>query len=194
MFTYALITSLRHRPDMVGIEVPAIYEVNPYYFFHSEVIQKAHLYKMQGFYGTKKVEGVYNTVIPANYTGWYMHTNMEQKVSYFTEDVGLNAWYYHFQSQFPSWMGGKEYDLYKDRRGELYLFHHQQLLARYYLERLSNDMGTIPEISYYEPLKTGYFPDMYYYNGVPFPARDNDYKLYHEENYKMIEELEDYER
>lgn len=48
---------------------------------------------MQGFYGMKKVEGVYQAVIPANYTGWYMHTNVEQKVSYFTEDIGLNAWY-----------------------------------------------------------------------------------------------------
>jgi hypothetical protein len=194
MFIYSLITAIYHRTDMVGIEVPAIYEIYPYYFFHSEVMQKAHQYKMQGFYGMKKIEGIYQTIIPANYTGWYMHTNMEQKVSYFTEDIGLNAWYYYLQQEFPSWLGGKEFNLYKDRRGELYLFHHQQLLARYYLERLSNDLGTIPDVTYDEPLKTGYFPDMYYYNGVPFPARDNDYHLYHEENYHMIEEVMDYER
>lgn len=194
MFVYALTTCIHHRDDMAGIEVPAMYEVYPYYYFHSEVIQKAHQYKMQGFYGMKKVEGVYTAVIPANYTGWYMHTNAEQKVSYFTEDIGLNSWYYYFQSQFPYWLGGKEFDLYKERRGELYLFHHQQLLARYYLERLSNDLGQIPEIAYDVPIKTGYFPDLYYYNGVPFPARDNEYKMYHEENYDMLIELKDYER
>lgn len=194
MFVYALVASIYHRTDLVGIEVPAIYEIYPYYFFHSDVIQKAHQYKMQGFYGMKKVEGVYQTVIPANYTGWTKHVNIEQKVSYFTEDIGLNAWYYYFQIEFPYWLGGKEFNMYKDRRGELYLFHHQQLLARYYLERLSNDLGKIPEISYELPIKTGYFPDLYYYNGVPFPDRDNNYMMYVEENYKLIQEVEDYER
>lgn len=194
MFIYALTTAIYHRNDFHGIELPAIYEIYPYYFYHSEVIQKAHQYKMQGFYGMKKVEGVYQTVIPANYTGWYMHTNVEQKVSYFTEDVGLNAWYYYLQADFPYWLGGKEFGLYKDRRGELYLFHHQQLLARYYLERLSNDIGTIPEITYELPIETGYYPDMYYYNGVPFPTRDNHYHMYTEDHYEMIQEVEDYER
>lgn len=194
MFVYALVSSIYHRKDLAGIEVPAIYEIYPYYFFHSDVIQKAHQYKMQGFYGMKKVEGVYQTIIPANYTGWTKHMNTEQKVSYFTEDIGINAWYYYFQIEFPYWLGGKEFNMYKDRRGELYLFHHQQLLARYYLERLSNDLGTIPEISYELPIKTGYFPDLYYYNGVPFPARDNNYMMYVEENYKLIQEVEDYER
>lgn len=192
MFVYALTAAVLHRPDMAGIEMPAIYEVYPYYFFHAEVMQKAHQYKMQGFYGMKKVEDVYNVVIPANYTGWYMHTSPESKVSYFTEDVGLNAWYYYFQMEFPFWMGGKEFGLYKDRRGELYLFHHQQLLARYYLERLSNDMGVIPEITYWEPVTTGYYPDMYHYNGVPFPARDNHYPVHVEGNFEHIEEADVY--
>lgn len=194
MFVYALITSIHHREDLVGIEIPAIYEIYPYYFFHSEVIQKAHQYKMQGFYGMKKVDDVYSAVIPANYTGWYMHTNEEQKVSYFTEDIGLNAWYYDLQQQFPYWLGGKEFDFKKDRRGELYLFHHQQLLARYYLERLSNGLGKIPDVTYDKPIKTGYFPHMYYYNGVPFPARDNEYMAYTEGNYELLKEIEDYER
>ncbi|KAG5670798.1 hypothetical protein PVAND_001037 [Polypedilum vanderplanki] len=194
MFIYALVAAIIHREDMHGIDIPAIYEIYPYYFFHSEVIQKAHQYKMQGFHGMKKVEGMYTTVIPANYTGWYMHTNKEQKVSYFTEDIGLNEWYYYFQQEFPYWLGGKEFELYKDRRGELYLFHHQQLLARYYLECLSNDLGKIPELTLDRPVKTGYYPDLYYYNGIPFPARDNDYIVYHEENYEMIKMLEMYNR
>lgn len=70
MFVYALTTAILHRKDLQGIEIPAIYEIYPYYFFHSEVIQKAHQYKMQGFYGMKKVEDVYTVTIPSNYTGW----------------------------------------------------------------------------------------------------------------------------
>lgn len=89
-------------------------------------------------------------------------------------------------------MGGKEFGLYKDRRGELYMFHHQQLLARYYLERLSNNMGIIPEFSFYTPIEHGYYPDMYYYNGVPYPARDNHYNVHVEGNFEHIEEVESY--
>jgi len=194
MFIYALTVSVLHRKDLAGIVLPAPYEVYPYYFFNNEVIQKAQQYKMQGFYGTKKIEDTYTVVIPANYTGYYVHTNPEQKLSYFTEDIGLNSYYFYFHADYPFWMGGKEYNLYKDRRGEFYLFQYQQFLARYYLERLSNDVGRIPEVSYYEPISTGYYPALRYYNGDSFPSRDNFYSVYHQQNYYDVEEVEGCER
>ncbi|ETN67251.1 hexamerin 2 beta [Anopheles darlingi] len=193
MFVYAVTVAVLHRKDMAGLELPAPYEIYPYYFFNTEVVQKAAQYKMQGFYGAKKVDGVYNVVIPTNYTGWYVHTNPDQKVSYFTEDIGLNTYYYYFHADYPFWMGGKEFGLYKDRRGELYLYKHQQLLARYYLERLSNDLGVIGEFSWYKPISTGYYPNMHYYNGVSFPSRDNYYEVYTPENYEDIEVVIEYE-
>jgi hypothetical protein len=194
LFIYALTTAVYHRTDLHGIELPAIYEVYPYYFFHSETIQKAQQYKMQGFYGFKKVDDVTKVVIPTNYTGWTFDYSPELKTSYFTEDIGLNAWYYYMQADFPYWLGGQEFGLTKDRRGELYLFQHQQILARYYLERLSNDLGTIPEVVYELPIKTGYYPHLYYYSGVPFPNRDNNAHLYTEEQYELVREIEDFER
>uniref|UniRef100_A0A1B0D916 Uncharacterized protein n=1 Tax=Phlebotomus papatasi TaxID=29031 RepID=A0A1B0D916_PHLPP len=109
MFIYALTAAVLHRPDFAGLELPAIYEIYPYYFFNSDVIALAQQYKMQGFYGMKKVEDVYTVIIPSNYTGWYVHTTPDQKVSYFTEDVGLNAYYYYYHMDYPFWMGGKEY-------------------------------------------------------------------------------------
>uniref|UniRef100_A0A182VZG2 Uncharacterized protein n=1 Tax=Anopheles minimus TaxID=112268 RepID=A0A182VZG2_9DIPT len=193
MFVYAVTVAVLHRKDLAGLELPAPYEIYPYYFFNTEVVQKAAQYKMQGFSGVKKVDDVYTVVIPTNYTGWYVHTNVDQKVSYFTEDIGLNTYYYYFHADYPFWMGGKEYGLYKDRRGELYLFKHQQLLARYYLERLSNDLGTIPEFSWYKPIVTGYYPNMHYYNGVSFPSRDNYYEVSTPEHYHDIEEVVEYE-
>ncbi|XP_062540229.1 hexamerin-1.1-like [Armigeres subalbatus] len=193
MFVYAVTVALLHRKDLAGLELPAPYEIYPYYFFNTDVVQKASQYKMQGFYGMKKVEDVYTVVIPTNYTGWYVHTNVDQKVSYFTEDIGLNTYYYYFHADYPFWMGGKEFGLYKDRRGELFLFKHQQLLARYYLERLSNDLGIIPEFSWYKPLVTGYYPNLNYYNGVSFPSRENGHYVYTAENYYDIDELVDYE-
>lgn len=194
MFVYALTVAVLHRKDLAGIVLPAPYEIYPYYFFNSEVISTAQQYKMQGFYGMKKTDDVYTVSIPSNYTGWYVHSNPEQKVSYFTEDIGLNSYYYYFQADYPFWMGGKEFGLYKDRRGEFYLYQHQQFLARYYLERLSNDLGVIPEFSWEEPIKTGYYPDLHYYNGVYFPTRDNYYYMNTEYNYYYIEMVEDYER
>lgn len=193
MFIYALTASVLHRKDMAGIVLPAPYEIYPYYFFNTEVIQKAQNYKMQGFYGVKEHDNTYTVVIPANYTGWYVEYGYEQKLSYFTEDIGLNSFYYYMHMDYPFWMGGEEFGLYKDRRGEFYFYMYQQLLARYYLERLSNGLGPIPEVSFYEQIKTGYYPALRYYNGGHFPSRDHTYVVYHEENYEDVEKVEDWE-
>ncbi|KAJ6638512.1 Larval serum protein 2 [Pseudolycoriella hygida] len=195
MFIYALTVAVFNRPDTRGIELPAPYEIYPYYFFNVETIQQAQNYKMQGFYGMKKVEDVHTIIIPTNYTDYdYYMTNFENKISYFTEDIGLNTYYYYFHADYPFWMTGKEYKFKKERRGEQYLFTHQQLLARFYLERLSNDMGIIPEFSWYEPIKTGYYPALRYYNGAFFPERNNFYNMYIERNYYDISIVLDYER
>ncbi|XP_058455615.1 hexamerin-1.1-like [Malaya genurostris] len=192
MFVYALTVAVLHRPDMQGIVLPAPYEIYPFYFFNDVVISKAQSYKMQGFYKMKKINNVYTTYIPSNYTNYYIHTGPEQRLAYFTEDIGLNSYYYYFHADYPFWMGGKEFGLYKDRRGEFYLYQHQQLLARYYLERLSNDLGVIPTFTWHEPITTGYYPYLRYYNGVPFPVRCNYFAASHDKSY-LLEEIEDYE-
>ncbi|XP_038104688.1 hexamerin-1.1 [Culex quinquefasciatus] len=192
MFVYALTVAILHRPDMQGIVLPAPYEIYPYYFFNDVVISKAQRYKMQGFYKMKKVNDVYTAYIPSNYTGYYVHTSPEQRLGYFTEDIGLNSYYYYFHADYPFWMGGKEFGLFKDRRGEFFLYQHQQLLARYYLERLSNDLGVIPPFSWHKAITTGYYPYLRYYNGVPFPVRDNYYSASVDKSY-TVEMIEDYE-
>ncbi|GAB0094124.1 hypothetical protein DMENIID0001_093520 [Sergentomyia squamirostris] len=195
MFVYALTAAVLHRKDLAGIVMPAPYEIYPYYFFNSEVITMAQQYKMQGFYGMKKYDNMFMVTIPSNYTGFYKHTNPEQKMSYFTEDIGLNSFYYYFNMDYPFWMGGKEVDMMMpERRGEYYFYQYQQLLARYYLERLSNDLGLIPEFSWDEPIMTGYYSDLRYYNGVYFPSRDNYYSMYTEYNYYYIQMVEMYEQ
>lgn len=194
MFAYALTVALIHRTDTRGLELPAPYEMYPYHFFNTEVIQQAHHYKMEGFHGVKKIEGIYNVVVPVNYTGWYLHVNPEQKVSYFTEDIGLNTYYYYQHIDYPHWLGGPEFGLYKDRRGEMYLYRHQQYLARYYMERLSNDLGTIPEFSWYHPIATGYYSSLSYYSGVHFPVRNDDYIVYKPHHYHDIYQLDRWEQ
>lgn len=43
---------------------------------------------------------------------------------------------------------------------------------RYYLERLSNDMGEVSYVSLDHPIPTGYYPTMRFRNGLAFPQRE----------------------
>lgn len=115
----------------------------------------------------------YNTyIIPANYSGWYMshEYDIEHKLNYFTEDIGLNAYYFYFRLDNPFWLKGKEFGLQK-WRGSEYLYGHKLLMTRYYLERLSNDVGKIEDFDWHNKFYTGYYPTMTYHNGVPLPQR-----------------------
>lgn len=190
VFIYASTVAILHRPDMEGIVLPAPYEIYPYYFFSAETIQEAQTSKMQGFPTSKKsVESTNELIIESNYTGWNKRSNPEQVLSYFTEDIGLNTWYFYFHADYPFWIDSKD-SIFKNRRGEVYLHTHSQLLARYYLERLSNGLGKIPQFSWRVPFRTGYNPALAYYKGSSFPVRNNYYSTYNEDTYYSIEKLE----
>lgn len=121
---------------------------------------------------TKKSGGYDTYVIPANYSGWYMarEYDVEHKLNYFTEDIGLNNYYYYFRQDRPFWMKSDEFQLQK-YRGEEYLYGHKQLLIRYYLERLSNDIGKVEDFLWDKEFYTGYYPTMTSHNGLPLPQR-----------------------
>lgn len=189
VFIYASTVAVLHRADMEGIVLPAPYEIYPYYFFNAETIQEAQNSKMQGFPATKKTVDTNEIVIESNYTGWNKRLNPEQVLSYFNEDVGLNSWYFYFHADYPFWIDTKD-SLFKNRRGEVYLHTHAQLLARYYAERLSNGLGKIPQFSWRVPFRTGYNPALTYYKGSAFPVRNNYYSTYNEDTYYSIEKLE----
>lgn len=109
-------------------------------------------------------------------------------------DIGLNAYYYYWNMDYYSFVGGEEFGLNKDRRGEFYIYQMRQILARYYLERLSNGLGEIPEINYWQSLPTGYYSSMTFYNGVNFPSRENNYMMYlNKDNARYMEHLYTYE-
>jgi hypothetical protein len=194
-FVYALTTFCIHNKHAEGIVVPAIYEIYPFYFFDAEAIQKAQQFKMEGFHDFKKVEGVYNVVIPVNYTGKHGHINEDNLLAYFHEDVGLNAFYYYYNLDYPHWYAGEEgYEFSKDRRGEFYFYLHHQILARYFMERLANNLGTIDEFSWNDEMSAGYFSGLRYYNGIHFPDRENHHQMYTTDNFYSIDMIEMYER
>ncbi|KAF5294361.1 hypothetical protein FQR65_LT10814 [Abscondita terminalis] len=171
VFLYALSIALQNRQDTYEMVLPPIYEVNPYYFFNTEVVQKAQRYKQLG----KPVPDFH---FQANYSGWYMNVHPEQALSYFMEDVGIAAYYYFYNLYRPCWMDIEELGVNTYKRGEQYYYFYQQLIARFYLERLSNHFGEIGSYDYEDAFETGYYPSMTYPNGVQFPQRPNWAKFF----------------
>lgn len=167
LFLYAFSVALAFRPDTDKFTVPPIYEIYPNYFFNEDVIQRAYYYKQR--YGAEE------KTIYANYTGSYLNLNAEQSISYYTEDIGINAFYYYYNIYNPSWLRSEEFNgqAADARRGELFFFFYQQLLARYYLTRLSENLDEIADLNWELPLRTGYYPSLRYVNGQQFPARPN---------------------
>lgn len=196
LFLYSLSIAIIHRPDTKYIRLPPLYEVAPQYFFNNDVIQKAHRVKMgdteiigefnkklkcfiqikqfQTFAESKKnIGGVDNLYIYANYSNWYLNRDYdhEWKLNYFHEDVGLNYYYFLFAHDYPFWLKSKMMQQTEGIRGELYLYGHKLLLARYYMERLSNDLGELEYVDWDKRIMTGYYPTINHANGLPFPDR-----------------------
>ncbi|CAB3253261.1 unnamed protein product [Arctia plantaginis] len=194
MFVYALTVAVRHREDCKGIVLPPPYEIYPYYFVRADVIQKAYLLKMKrglldlklcDFYGIKKTDkDVY--IIDENIYDKRVYFNDEDKLRYFTEDIDLNTYYYYFHVDYPFWMRDSVLDKFKTRRFELTVYVYQQILARYYLERLSNGLGEIKEFSWYKTIKRGYWPWLTTHTGLEFPARFDNYVVVRDTNLDVI--------
>ncbi|CAH2092844.1 unnamed protein product [Euphydryas editha] len=198
-FLYAYYIAVIHRPDTKGVVVPAPYEAYPDLFTNSYLWEKIYRIKMQNGdftpdFGTENgvVHEGEKWVFYANYSDYFTYFDDEHKISYFTEDIGLNAYYYYFHSYFPFWMDGNLYPSMKEHRGEVYFYFYQQLLARYYLERLSNGLGPIPNFSWWKAISTGYNP--YIYSYYSFVQRPSYYQIPDENKYNQLQWLDTYEK
>ncbi|XP_058121474.1 hexamerin-1.1-like [Anopheles ziemanni] len=196
MFIYVVHLTVMHRPDLQGIVLPAIYEIYPYFFYNTDVIRSITYKKLYdpkfGFYGNGKYNVVYANYTQSYPVDYYNSFYSEEIISYFTEDVGLNSYYYYFMMDYPFILGEDKFGLMKDRRGELYWYMHQTLLARYNLERMANYMGTVKPLVWRFPLKTGYFSLLSYWNGVPFKSRDFNYMI-SDESYMKVDWINSWE-
>ncbi|XP_015604511.1 arylphorin subunit alpha [Cephus cinctus] len=194
VFTYAFYLAVIHRPDTAYIQLPAPYEMNPYYFFNNEIMEKAHHAKFFGNLEHQGPSGQDTYIILANYSAWYLarEDDYERRLNYFTEDIGLNSYYFYFRQNYPTWLKSEDFSWDRNFRGEEYLYGHKQILTRYYLERLSNDLGTIEDFDWSQEFPIGYYPSLTYNNGLQFPIRPKwtnipSYK------YKYLKEVQDVE-
>ncbi|XP_075230500.1 hexamerin-like [Lycorma delicatula] len=133
--------------------------------------------------------------------------NPENRMSYFTEDVGINAFQTGFYTQYPSFFGynyyynyytkynnnnnensnnnnnnQNQYSFQDQEKGEAFYYANQQFYARYVLERLSNDLPIPHPINFYKYVKPGYNPNLQYVNGQAVPARPPNTYFQQQEN------------
>lgn len=67
-------------------------------------------------------------IIPRDYTA--SDLDEEHRVAYFREDMGINIHHWHWHLVYPFESANRSI-VAKDRRGELFYYMHQQIVARY---------------------------------------------------------------
>ncbi|XP_076648924.1 hexamerin 110 [Halictus rubicundus] len=204
-FVKALIGAVLMRPDTQGIILPPLYEIFPQYHLDSRIIQEAQDIAIQKLGQDIPQQNI--NLIPVNYSA--LLDQEEQQLSYYTQDVGLASYYGYLnlvsfilgeedqqqqqqqpltQQQYQQQIVG-EY-LHQVGQGQQnivghgakYLFLHQQLLAHYELNRLTNGLGPIQEITNYNSVQSLYHPHLRTLNGLEFPSRPENLQLQPQKN------------
>ncbi|CAG9791144.1 unnamed protein product [Diatraea saccharalis] len=152
MFNYCLSVALLHREDTKGLNIPTFVESFPDKFIDPKVFRRA-----------REVTNVVTpdqrmpVVIPPSLTA--SDGEPEQRVAYFREDIGINLHHWHWHLVYP--FEGDFDVVNKDRRGELFYYMHQQIIARYNMERLCNNLGIVTRYKDFRaPIAEGYFPKL----------------------------------
>ncbi|KAH8294882.1 hypothetical protein KR018_003854 [Drosophila ironensis] len=127
--------------------------------------------------------------MPVDYTRDLNVYNEESKLSYFTEDLGWNTYWYYLNMDYSFFLDGTTFNLKNDRRGEWWMYNVHQLLSRYYMERLSHGFGDIPEFSWFHQIEMGYDPQMIYYNGIGYSYRKNYYEMETYGNFEILDKI-----
>ncbi|XP_071448697.1 phenoloxidase 2-like [Hetaerina americana] len=152
LFVYALSVAILHHPDTRGLRLPALAEMFPGRYMHRGVISMA---RAQASILEQTNRMPIN--VPRDYTASDLDT--EHRVAYFREDLGINLHHWHWHLVYPN-VGDRKI-VNKDRRGELFYYMHQQIIARYNFERLCNRLGRVTRLlNLREPIEEGYFPKL----------------------------------
>ncbi|XP_064114999.1 hemocyanin AA6 chain-like [Macrobrachium nipponense] len=162
LFIYSLSFVILRKPELRKYRIPAIVEVLPSKFATQEMLQVAMTQVKKDPTGTDPI------VIEKDFTGNPLKA--EHKVAYWREDYGINSHHWHWHYAFPL-----RQEENRDRRGEIFFYMHQQMLARYDMERLCHGLNrTLALNGLREPIKDGYFSKLTVNNsGRPWGTRQD---------------------
>ncbi|XP_019754719.2 phenoloxidase 1 [Dendroctonus ponderosae] len=152
LFNYSLSVALLHRADTQELDIPSIIHSFPDKYVDSKVFSQARED------ANVVPEGSRTPIeIPKDFTASDLEE--EHRLAYFREDIGLNLHHWHWHLVYPFEAARVIVD--KNRRGELFYYMHQQVIARYNLERFSNKMKRVERfIDWKASIKEAYFPKL----------------------------------
>lgn len=163
---HALMVFITHHPNGARLPIPALEERAPEHVAVSDVATAVE---------TPAVPG------PS-----------ETDLNWFRQDPMANAHHEHWHIVYPRWgtPDGKGGATVKHRQGELFLYMHQQMLARYDAERLALGLPRVkPLADYHEAIPEGYdhgTPELYSprppglrmadieRNGISYPVHEHE--------------------
>ena len=161
LFNYALSVAMLHRPDTQDTELPPFITSFPNKFVDSKVFAKAREQAMMNPGSSRE---------PIELPQTASDLEVEHRLAYFREDFGINLHHWHWHLVYPIKATKKIVD--KDRRGELFYYMHQQIIARYNYERLCNDLKRTKKLDWTEEIEEAYFPKLdTSANSKSYPAR-----------------------
>ncbi|XP_072934080.1 phenoloxidase subunit 1-like [Epargyreus clarus] len=154
LFNYCLSVAILHRDDTKGLNIPTYAETFPDKFMDPKVFRKARETSNTVTEGNRMP-----LMVPQNYTASDLEP--EQRVAYFREDIGVNLHHWHWHLVYPFEPADPKNIVNKDRRGELFYYMHEQIVARYNVERMCNKLKRVTRYSNFkEPIDEGYFPKL----------------------------------
>lgn len=150
LFLYVLYSSVAHREDCQDVILPSILECAPHWYFAAETIHKAIQLSIH-------FPNQNHTVINMKTAE---DSEPESRVSYFREDIGINSHHWAWHVTFPFYWDPEATGKIIDRKGEMFYYMHEQMVARYNCERLSSGLDRVLPLQEYEKKLVGYFPHM----------------------------------
>ncbi|XP_050733809.1 phenoloxidase 1-like isoform X2 [Eriocheir sinensis] len=148
LFIYAVSFVILRKPEMRAMRLPSIVEVFPSCF-----VPRTTLAIMEQQARQPSTTG--QDVIITEYGPEFSSTHLkpEHRVAYWREDYGINLHHWHWHLVYPLDMGVD-----RDRKGELFYYMHQQMLARYDMDRLSVGLNRVEKLANWRmPIPDGYF-------------------------------------
>ncbi|CAH2093737.1 unnamed protein product [Euphydryas editha] len=154
LFNYCYSVVLMHRPDTENIPIQNFAETFPAKFVDSKVFSQARETATVAARGAPRIP----IVIPRDYTATDL--DIEHRLAYWREDIGINLHHWHWHLVYP-FTSNQRQIVAKDRRGELFFYMHQQVIARYNGERLANSLSRTKKFSNFrEKIPEAYFPKL----------------------------------